>query len=64
MNAPEPKGKEVDTHMFVDSGHAGNKVSCRSRCGFLICVNAASVQWFSMKHSTVETYILVLSLLQ
>ena len=31
MNAPEPHGKEVDTRMFVDSDHAGDKVSCRSR---------------------------------
>ena len=26
MNAPEPKGEEVDIHMFVDSDHAGEKV--------------------------------------
>ena len=38
MNAPEPQGKEVYTCMFVDSDHAGDKVSCRSRSGFLIYV--------------------------
>ena len=55
VNAPEPCGKEVDIHMFVDSDHAVDKVSCRSSSGFLIYVNTASVQWFSKKQSTVET---------
>ena len=30
VNAPEPCRKEVDICMFVDSDHAGDKVSCRS----------------------------------
>ena len=42
-------------NMFVDSDHAGDKVSCRSRSGFLIYVNTALVQWFSKKQSTVGT---------
>ena len=25
MNAPEPRGREVDTCMFVDSNHTGDK---------------------------------------
>ena len=36
MNTPEPGGKEVDIHMFMDINHAGDKVSHRSRSGFLI----------------------------
>ena len=43
--------------MFVDSDHAGDKVSCRSRSGFLIYMNTALVQWFSKKQSTVETSV-------
>ena len=43
--------------MFVDSNHAGDRVSCRSRSGFLINVNTALVQLFSNKHSTVETSV-------
>ena len=43
--------------MFVDSDHAGDKVSCRSRSGFLMYVNTALVQWFSKKQSTVETLV-------
>ena len=40
--------------MFVDSDHAGDKTSHRSRSGFLMYVNTALVQWFSKKQSTVE----------
>ena len=46
LNTPELCGKEVDICMFVDSDHTGDKVSCRSRSGFLIYINTASVQWF------------------
>ena len=49
VNAPEPHGKEVDIRMFVDSDHAGDEVSCRSRSSFLMYVNTALVQWFSKK---------------
>ena len=38
VNAPEPSGKKVDLCMFVDSDHAGDKISCRSKSGFLIYV--------------------------
>ena len=41
--------------MFVDSDHAGKKVSCRSRSGFLIYVNTTLGQWFSKKQYTVES---------
>ena len=57
MNSLEPQGKEVDTCMFLDNDHAGDKVSCRSRSGFLIQMSIALVQWFSKKQSTVETSV-------
>ena len=57
MNAPEPQGKEVDIHMFVDGDHAGEKVSHRLRSGFFIYVNTELVQWFLKKQSTVETLV-------
>ena len=57
LNAPEPQSKEVDISMFVDSDHAGDKVSHRSRSGFLIYVNIALVQWFSKKQSAVVTSV-------
>ena len=43
--------------MFVDSDHAEDKVSLRSRSCFLISVNTTLVQWFSKKQSTVETSV-------
>ena len=49
MNTPEPLSKEVDICMFVDSVHAGDKVSCRSRRGFLIYVNTTLVECFLKK---------------
>ena len=41
MIASEPEGKEVAICMFVDSDHAGDKASCRSRSGLLINMNTA-----------------------
>ena len=41
----------------MDSDHAGDKVSCRSRSGFLMHVNTALVQWFLKEQSTVETSV-------
>jgi hypothetical protein len=35
-NAPPPLGKEVDLRMMIDSNHAGDKATRRSRTGFLI----------------------------
>ena len=54
MNSPEPHGKEVDICMFVGSDHAGDKIPCRSRSGFLIYVNRALMHCFSKNQSTVE----------
>ena len=41
--------------MFLDSNHAGDKVSHRLRSDFFIYVNTALVQGFSKKQSIVET---------
>ena len=57
MNAPEPQGKEVHISMFVDSDHAGDKVSQKLKSDFLIYVNTKLVQWFSKKQSTLETSV-------
>jgi hypothetical protein len=34
-NAPLPRGKDVDLQMFVNSDHAGDHLTRRSRTGFL-----------------------------
>ena len=47
--------QNVDICMFVDSDHAGDKISCISRNGFLMCMNTTLVQWYSKKQPTVET---------
>ena len=56
-NAPEARGKPVDLTMYVDSDHAGEKRTRRSRTGFLIYANGALVQWMSKKQPTVETSV-------
>ena len=49
MNAPDPRGKDVDIRMFVDSDHASDTVARRSRTGFFIFLNMAPVSWYSKK---------------
>ena len=53
-NAPKPLGKEVELRGFVDSDHAGDKRTRRSRTGFLIFMNMALINWCSKKQTTVE----------
>ena len=48
-NAPKPLGKEVELRMFVDSDHAEDKATRRSRTGFMIYVNMSLVNWLSKK---------------
>jgi hypothetical protein len=50
-NAPEPCGKDVDLRMFVDSDHAGDNRTRKSRTGFIIFLNMAPIVWFSKKES-------------
>ena len=54
---PEPLGKEVDLRMFVDSDHAGDKKTRRSRTGFLIFCNMALFNWVSKKQPTIESSV-------
>jgi hypothetical protein len=35
-NALEPRGKDVDLRLYVDSDHAGEKRTRRSRTGFFV----------------------------
>ena len=53
-NAPEPLGKEVEMHMFVDSDHAGDKATRRSRTGYMIFINMSMIDWHTKKQATVE----------
>ncbi len=56
-NAPEPRGKEVDLRAYVDSDHAGEKLTRRSRTGYFIFVNSALVMWLSKKQPTIESSV-------
>jgi hypothetical protein len=54
-NAPESRGNPVQMNCFVDSDHAGNRVTRRSHTGVLIFLNRAPIIWFSKAQNTVET---------
>ncbi|KAL7483916.1 hypothetical protein ACHAW6_009559 [Cyclotella cf. meneghiniana] len=56
-NAPKPFGKGVTLRLFIDSDHAGDKVSQFSRTGFVIFLNHGMINWLSKKHSTFEASV-------
>ena len=41
--------------VFVDSDHAGDQVTRRSRTGYLVYLNNALIYWSSKKQTTIET---------
>jgi hypothetical protein len=43
--------------MMVDSDHAGDKATRRSRSGIIIFVNNALVDWLSKRQPTIETSV-------
>jgi len=53
-NMPEPRGREVETRMYVDADHATDKVTRRSRSGHLIYLNRAPIVWYSKRQATLE----------
>ena len=54
-NAPPPRGHEVQINAFVETDHAGNKITRRSHTGIIIFLNCAPITWFSKAQSTVES---------
>jgi hypothetical protein len=42
---------------FVDSAHAGEQFTRRSRTGFVIYLNMAPIMWFSKRQTTVESSV-------
>jgi hypothetical protein len=53
-NMPKPRGKLMTTHCFVDSDHAGDKVTRRSQTGILIFCNKAPIIAYSKRQNSVE----------
>ena len=54
-NAPTPRGIGMSMRAFVDSDHAGDIVTRRSRTGFIVFLNSAPIYWFSKKQTSIET---------
>ena len=57
LDMPEPRGKEVAVHCFVDANHASDKTTRRSQTGIIIFVNKSPIIFFSKKQNSVETSI-------
>ena len=53
-NTPDPRVKSVDLRMWVDSDHAGDKMTRRSRTQYFIFLNTALIDWLSKKQATIE----------
>ena len=53
-NAPQPRGKPVVLRIYVDSDHAGDQLTRRSRTGFIQMVKMATIAWHSKKQGSIE----------
>jgi hypothetical protein len=54
---PPPLGKDIDLCMMVDSDHAGQKRTRRSRTRFIIFCNLAPIIWLSKQQAAIETSV-------
>ena len=54
-NMAEPRGLRFVLSTYIDSDHAGNTITGRSRTGFLVYFNSALIYWMSKKQSFIET---------
>ena len=45
----------MDMVIMVDSDHAGDQATRRSRTGFLVWLNSSLIYWSSKKQTTIET---------
>ena len=54
-NAPEPRGRPMQINCFLDSDHAGDKVTRRSQSGILLYCNSSPIIWYSKRQNTVES---------
>jgi hypothetical protein len=55
QDALEPRGVSVVTSCFVDSNHAGCRLTRRSHTGVLIFVNNTPILWHSKRQNMVES---------
>ena len=54
-NAPLYRGIGFTMRAFVDSDHAGDRITRIYRTGFLIVLNCAPIYWFSEKQTSIDT---------
>ena len=54
-NMPEPRGQSMRMTCYVDSDHAGDTVTRRSRTGFIVFLQSAPIYWLSKKQTSIET---------
>lgn len=54
-DAPEPRGYGFKIRAYVDSDHAGDSTTRRSRTGFIVYLNNAPIYYTSKKQTSVET---------
>ena len=54
-NSPASLGKGFTMRIYVDSDHAGDQITRRSRTEFLVFLNNALIYWTSKKQTTIET---------
>ena len=55
VDMPEPRGNKLLMTTFVDSNHAADTVTRRSRTGIIIFLNSAPIFWSSKKQNSIET---------
>lgn len=56
-DAPPQRGASVQSNGFVDADHAGNKDTCRSQTGILVCLNCAPILLYSKAQNMAESSI-------
>ena len=54
-NSPIARGLGFTTSYNVDSNHAGDLVTRRSRTGFIVYLNSSPVYWYTKKQCGIET---------
>ena len=54
-NMPKPHGPGFTMRVYVDSDHAGELATRRSRTGFVVLLNRDPLYWFSKKQGSLET---------
>ena len=53
-NIPKPIGKHFTMRVYVDSDHAGDKLTHQYRTGFIVYLNNAPIYWSSKKQRAVK----------